>query len=95
MGVVDIFESNSANFDGMHDLEPNRNLYVSKIYHKALIDVNENGTEAAAVTVGIASSGADIGPPSQINITCNRPFLFMIYERSKNNILFYGKILKL
>lgn len=62
-------------------------LYISRVVHKAFIDVHEKGTEAAAATaVGI---GVTSLPPS---ITLDRPFLFAIRERSSGTILFIGLV---
>jgi serine protease inhibitor len=62
-------------------------LLITEVKHKTYIDVNEEGTEAAAATsVGI---GVTSMPPSFI---ANRPFLFIIRERDTNTILFIGKV---
>jgi serine protease inhibitor len=63
-------------------------LYISEAKHKTFLEVNEEGTEAAAVTsIGI---GLTSGPPS---IRIDRPFLCVIRERSTGTVLFVGKIL--
>jgi serpin B len=55
--------------------------------------VNEEGTEAAAVTsIGIARNTAIGGTPGPIYLNVDSPFLFMIYESNSNTILFMGKI---
>jgi serine protease inhibitor len=62
-------------------------LLITEVKHKTYIDVNEEGTEAAAATsIGI---GVTSMPPSFI---ANRPFLFIIRERDTNTILFIGKV---
>jgi serine protease inhibitor len=64
-----------------------RNLAISKVQHKTYLDVNEEGTEAAAVTsVGI---GVTSLPPM---VLVNRPFIFLIREKSSNAILFIGQL---
>ena len=66
-----------------------RNLYISKVRQKAFVDVNEEGTEAAAVTsveIGVTSA-----PPT---VDFNRPFVFFIRERLSGTILFVGKIVR-
>ena len=74
-----------ADFTGMR---PVRDLYVSEVMHKTFVDVNEEGTEAAAVTsVGIGTTSA----PQAIVI--DRPFLFAIRERFSGTILFLGRIM--
>ncbi len=63
-------------------------LYIDEANHKTFIEVNEEGTEAAAVTsIGIAVESA---PPS---IRIDRPFLLVIRERSTGTVLFVGKIM--
>jgi serpin B len=59
------------------------------VKHKTFVDVNEEGTEAAAATsVGVVLTSM---PPS---VHLNRPFIFMIREKSSNTILFIGKLVK-
>jgi serine protease inhibitor len=86
MGMGIAFTDN-ANFS---KINPEENLYISAVKHKTYIDVDEQGTEAAAVTsvvVGTTSVGEQ---PTQL--IANRPFLFVIKENSTNTILFIGKI---
>jgi serpin B len=64
-------------------------LYIDFVKQKAFVDVNEVGTEAAAVTVvGIGVTSA----PQPVNI--DRPFVFAIRERLSGTILFLGKIVE-
>jgi serpin B len=59
--------------------------------HKAIVEVNEEGTEAAAVTVvGMGATSVRIEPPSFV---VNRPFFFEIRDDRSGSILFMGKIL--
>ena len=82
MGVI--FDANKADFDR---IGPRDDIYVSRVEHKTFIDVHERGTEAAAATaVGI---GVTSMPPS---LEFNRPFLFVIRERSSGAILFIGRV---
>jgi serpin B len=70
-----------ADFSG---IGPQKPLYVSKILQKAVIEINEAGSEAAAATVFLSR---DMFYP---NFNCNRPFVFIIHDR--RNVLFIGKI---
>lgn len=84
MGVA--FTGN-ANFSRM--LEGHNNLAISEVKHKTFVEVNEEGTEAAAVTsVGITLTSL---PPS---VRVDRPFVFMIREKSSGAILFIGKLMQ-
>ncbi|XP_078418445.1 alpha-1-antiproteinase-like [Cetorhinus maximus] len=83
MGVTDLFTSD-ANLFG---ISGNESLKVSQVTHKALLDVDEYFTEAAAVT-GVELVPLSL-PPS---ITFDKPFLLIIYEENTKNILFLGRI---
>ena len=67
-------------------------LIISKVQHKTFIEVNEEGTEAAAVTsvtVGITSVGPGEG---SVPFVVDRPFLFLIQEKDTGAILFMGQV---
>lgn len=66
-------------------------LMISRVIHKAVIEVNEEGTEAAAVT-GVEVSLTSL-PPEKLMLTINRPFLFFIREKHSGSILFAGKLM--
>jgi serpin B len=81
--------SNSADFSGIGD-EP---LKIADILHKAFVEVNEEGTEAAAATgvvMKTLSAVMHTEPPKIFN--ANRPFMFMIRNHKTGNILFQGRI---
>lgn len=87
LGMEIAFNPYAANFRGIAPITPERNLYISYVDHKAIVEVNEKGTEAAAATsVAIALSSS----PSFI---VNRPFFFEIRDDRSGSILFMGKIL--
>jgi len=65
-------------------------LMISKVIHKAVIEVNEEGTEAAAVT-GVEVSLTSL-PPEKLVLTLNRPFIFFIKEKHTGAVLFAGKL---
>ena len=84
MGIA--FDRAQADFSGIANVSPER-LYLTQVLQKAFVEVNEEGTEAAAATgVGV---GVTSMPPSMI---VNRPFLFIIRERLSGTILFIGQI---
>ncbi|WJX34863.1 hypothetical protein P8452_22932 [Trifolium repens] len=66
-------------------------LYVSNIFRKSFIEVNEEGTEAAAVTAATKRGGCCI--PTGLDFVADHPFLFLIREDSSGTILFMGQML--
>jgi serpin B len=67
-----------------------KELFISNVIHKAFIDVNEEGTEAAAATAVMMELTANGG--SNIVFDCNHPFLYLIYHKETGTILFMGSI---
>ncbi|KAL6198044.1 hypothetical protein ACLB2K_027836 [Fragaria x ananassa] len=69
-------------------------LYVSKILHEAVIEVNEKGTEAAAVTAtAVGMSCARPPPPPPIDFVADHPFLYLIREEATKTVMFVGQVL--
>jgi serpin B len=85
LGMTDAF-SMAADFSGMNG---NLDLYIQAVVHKAFIDVNEAGTEAAAATAVVIG---EKGVPIVREITLDKPFLFTIWDRPTGAILFIGRI---
>jgi serpin B len=77
----------NANYDGISETK----IYVTDIIQKVVVDVNETGTEASAVTV-IISKTTSINQPTPKYVALDRPFLFLIYDKVNNEILFMGKM---
>jgi serpin B len=67
----------------------NQELKIDEIYHKAFIEVTEEGTEAAAATAVVIVRKSVIIP---VEFNANRPFMFIIRENSTGNILFMGRV---
>ncbi|KEH22516.1 serpin-like protein [Medicago truncatula] len=78
----------------MVDSPISQELYVSGIFQKSFIEVNEEGTKAAAVTVSFISSRSRYSPPPPppIDFVADHPFLFLIREEFSGTILFVGKV---
>jgi len=90
MGMKKAFQPYVADFSGMTGF---KDLFIGYVIHKTFVDVNENGTEAAAVTaVGMFTTSMPVDPPQKIYFTVDRPFLFTITEKSTGAILFIGEM---
>lgn len=88
MGMTIAFSPDEADFS---KINPNYQLYISEVKHKTFIEVNEEGTEAAAVTsieVGYTCDDGD----NNITVNFNRPFLFAIREVTTDAVVFIGKV---
>jgi serpin B len=79
-----------ADFSG---IEPRKELYISDVLHKAFVDVNEEGTEAAAATAVVMRLGAAPAEEKPVVFKADRPFLFLIRHRDTGAILFLGRVL--
>ena len=90
MGIKQAFDSDFAEIPNMCE---DRNLYISMMRQKAKIKVNEEGSEAAAVTGGGMGVNYSVGPVEYPKATfhANRPFVYVISEASSGVILFVGK----
>lgn len=87
LGVNDLFDMNKAN---LRDLSDSESLYVTDVMHKTVVEVNEEGSEAAAVTsVQIDTRFSSAGPRV---ISFNRPFYFIIQDTKHKVPLFVGRI---
>lgn len=90
LGMRIAFDPDRADFSRMLGGSSAGNLYITKVLQKTFVDVNEEGTTAAAATsVGIGVTSA----PATIQF--DRPFLFAIRERLSGTILFLGQVVKL
>lgn len=83
LGITDIFHPAKANLSKL-SRQP---TFVSRVFHKAIIEVNEEGTVAAAVSGGTVSFKQT---PIEFNV--NRPFGFLIAERATKTLLFAGQV---
>jgi len=85
MGMIDAFSPNDADFSGM---DGTKNLFISDVLHKAFVEVNEEGTEAAAATSVIVTTSA-----IPFTFNADHPFVFLIRHEKTGAILFMGKII--
>ncbi|CAF4717061.1 unnamed protein product [Rotaria sp. Silwood1] len=94
LGMINAFSESKADFTGIVSEQDDRNgLYISKVIHKAFIDVNELGSEAAAATAVTMTFGCALIHEEEqpIEFKADRPFLFFIRENRQNIVLFSGK----
>jgi len=87
IGLDDMFVAGKADFSGM---DGTRNLYASSVVQKAFIEVNEEGSEAAAATGMVMMMRSMPAPPQKF--TCDRPFLFAIKDNLTGMVLFTGRV---
>lgn len=87
LGMKDAFDEDKADFSGMNG---KRDLYISNVFHKAFVEVNEEGTEAAAATAVIIKIKS--APKPVPVFRADRPFIFMIRDNVSQSILFIGRV---
>ncbi len=91
LGVKDAFDSERADFSGMDG--KSHWLYISAVLHKAYVDLNEKGTEAAAATAVVTTLGAARPPVERPReFRADHPFLFLIRDSTTGSILFMGRV---
>ncbi len=88
MGMPDAFDPELADFSAMVG---QKELYISAVIHKAFLEVNEEGSEAAAAT-GVVVSVTSIAPSPPI-FKADHPFVFFIRDNKSQSILFLGRVL--
>lgn len=86
MGMPEAF-SGAADFSGMTG---DKDLFISDVFHKAYVGVDEKGTEAAAATAVMMRLTA--APENPIELTVDRPFMFAIRDHQTNSVLFMGRV---
>ncbi|GAB1605389.1 leukocyte elastase inhibitor-like isoform X1 [Argonauta hians] len=87
LGVSDLFDANKADLSGMTDGQ--KNMFASEVFHKAFVEVNEEGTEAAAATgMVMMAMSAQMG----IQFNVDHPFMFLIVDNQAQLIHFIGKV---
>lgn len=85
LGMPDAFNQLKADFSGM---DKTKNVYISKVIHKAFVEVNEEGTEAAAATGVVMMTRAAV---RRLIFKADKPFLFFIKDKRSNIVLFSGR----
>ncbi len=83
LGMKSTFRERKADFSG---IDGTKSLYVGAIVHKAFVEVNEEGTEAAAAT------GVVVRVASTTSFLADHPFFFLIRDNASGSILFMGRV---
>jgi serpin B len=91
LGMAKAFEYPGADFSGM---DGTRDLFLADVLHRAIVEVDERGTEAAASTMISMGFGARLGPQPAwpVPFRADHPFLFLIRERASRVVLFIGRV---
>ena len=84
MGMTDAFSPGKADFSGMTG---QRDLFIDAVIHQAQVEVNEEGTEAAAATAVVMKRG-----PAPVEFVVDHPFLYLIRDKQSGSILFMGRV---
>ena len=91
LGMKDAFIAGVADFTGMQEkVSRSDSLSISNVIHKAFVDVNEEGTEAAAATAVVMKAGS--APRTSIPFKADHPFMFLIRHNATGSILFMGRV---
>ena len=88
LGMTDAFDAEHADFSGM--TSPSY-LSISAVVHQAFVEVNEEGTEAAAATGVVMTTAMAVAGPTPV-FRADHPFLFLIRDRENGSILFMGQL---
>ncbi|MCX5638254.1 MAG: serpin family protein [Planctomycetota bacterium] len=89
MGMTNAFVPDVADFSGING---KRDLFISAVIHKAYVDINEEGTEAAAATA-VVMKLTSVGPTQTPVFRVDHPFLFVIRDNRSGSILFIGRVI--
>uniref|UniRef100_A0A8C3HBK5 Serpin B10 n=1 Tax=Chrysemys picta bellii TaxID=8478 RepID=A0A8C3HBK5_CHRPI len=85
MGMKDAFSQSQADFKGMSE---HNDLFLSQVFHKSFVEVNEEGTEAAAASAVVVVVRSSL---NHVRFKADHPFLFFIRHNKTNSILFFGR----
>jgi serpin B len=89
MGMPLAFNKSDADFTGMASRTLDGNLYISKVIHQTFVDVDEEGTEAAAATA--VAMTVFVSEPIVHVFRADHPFVYLIRDTKTGNILFLGR----
>jgi len=85
------FDRERAEFGGIRNGPPA--VWIDQVLHQAVAEVNEEGTEAAAATMGgMLTMSLHPRPEPEFEMIMDRPFLFLIRDEASGNVLFMGSV---
>ena len=93
LGMTDAFDPDLADFSGIKHDDPVGPIFIKTVLQKTFIRVDEEGTEAAAATAGVAGAGASGPPPNEVDFTMDRPFIYAIRHDPTGAVLFIGRMM--
>lgn len=91
LGMTEAFDPGKADFSGIAEAAAREPLFISDVVHKAMVAVDEKGTEAAAAT-GVIIGTESVPVPPSITFRADRPFLFVIRDTTSGAVLFMGRV---
>ena len=96
-GVEQVFDKESSDLTGLIEMNSDEITYISDIIQKTVLELDENGTKAAAVTAVTMEMCATAMPveKKEKQVYLDRPFAFMIYDEVNDQIVFMGKVVSL
>ncbi len=95
LGMLNAFDRDSADFSKMATLSSGEKLFIGGILHRTVMEVNEHGTKAAAVTIAQMSEGAALETQEPKEVYLDRPFFYMIVDTRQGLPLFMGTLMSM
>lgn len=93
MGMASAFDPSTADFADMYvETEFDETVALDEVFHEAYVEVDEEGTEAAAATGAVGMAPTSIGHTTPFEMVVDRPFLFAIRHRETGAVLFFGQV---
>lgn len=92
LGMTDAFDAGKCDFTGIAEYEDGRKVVINDVIHKTHIEVDRNGTKAAAVTAVMMETAGAVAIDEVKEVYCNRPFAYAIVDMTDNTPVFLGTV---
>lgn len=92
LGLSEAFDAGKADFTGMTDSAEGEGLFITDVFHKAFIKVDEEGSEAAAATAVVIGVKSAAIPQEPFAFTADHPFIYVIRDNRSGAVLFIGRM---